>query len=211
MNAPLTPPHSSSPDPWHQPEEGAPGGPWPDRPDTPAGPGTTAELAQSALVLVATAALGLLLGALWAWLAPKVPLTSDSSAVLLKDVEGEQAIGADGTFVLLALAFGVVSALAVFLWRRRGGVPLVFGLALGGVAASFVAWKFGQALGPTTDVVAHAKQVGQGHTFDAPLELGMKGALLAWPVAAMIVHLGLTALFGPRDPEPQVEWDGTPR
>ena len=29
--------------------------------------------------------------------------------------------------------------------------------------------------------------------------------MLAWPVAAMVVHLGLTALFGPRDPEP--EWD----
>lgn len=165
---------------------------------------------QAALVLVATAAFGLLLGALWMWLSPKVPLTSDSTAVLLKDVEGEEAIGGDGTFVLLALAFGVVSAVAVFLWRRRGGVPLVFGLALGGLAASFVAWKFGQALGPTTNVVAHAKQVGQGHTFDAPLELGVKGALLAWPVAAMLVHLGLTAFFGPRDPEPHSLWDDTP-
>jgi hypothetical protein len=187
------------------------GGPWPDGPEMPAGPGVRAELAQAALALLVTAALGLLLGALWAWLAPKVPLTSDSTAVLLADVEGEEAIGADGTFVLLALAFGVLSALAVFLWRRRGGVPLVFGLALGGLAASFIAWRFGQALGPTTDVVAHAKQVGQGHQFDAPLELGMKGALLAWPVAAMLVHLGLTAFFGPRDPEPLAGWEDTPR
>jgi hypothetical protein len=206
VNAPLTPPHRSSPDPWHQPEEGVPGGGhWPEQPETPAGPGMRAELVRAGLVLVATAAFGLLLGALWVWLAPKVPLTSDSSAILLKDVEGEEAIGADGTFVLLALAFGLVSAVAVFLWRRQGGVPLVFGLALGGLAASFVAWKFGQLLGPTTDVVAHAKQVGQGHTFDAPLELGMKGALLAWPVAAMLVHLGLTAFFGPRDPEPYAD------
>ncbi|MCA1220523.1 DUF2567 domain-containing protein [Streptomyces sp. 8L] len=206
MNAPLTPPHPSSPDPWQQPEGAVPGdGSWPEQPGTPEGPGTRAELAQAGLVLVAAAVAGLLLGALWVWLAPRVPLTSDSTAVLLKDVEGEEAIGADGTFVLLALAFGVVSAVAVFLWRRRGGVPLVFGLALGGLAASFVAWKFGAALGPTTDVVAHAKQVGVGHTFDAPLELGMKGALLAWPVAATLVHLGLTAAFGPRDPEPYAE------
>ncbi|MEW2549410.1 DUF2567 domain-containing protein [Streptomyces sp. NPDC047002] len=205
MNAPLPPPHRPSPDPWQQPEAAQGGAPWP--PDRPGGPGTRAELAQAALVLVATAACGLVLGALWAWLAPKVPLTSDSSAVLLKDVEGEEAIGGDGTFVLLALAFGVVSALVVFLWRRHGGVPLVFGLALGGVAASLVAWKFGQLLGPTTDVVAHAKQAGRGHTFDAPLELGMKGALLAWPVAAMLVHLGLTAFFGPRDPEPPEDWN----
>ncbi|MYR59040.1 DUF2567 domain-containing protein, partial [Streptomyces sp. SID625] len=27
-------------------------------------------------------------------------------------------------------------------------------------------------------------------------------ALLAWPLAALVVHLALTALFGPRDPDP---------
>jgi hypothetical protein len=173
-----------------------------------------AELWQAALVLIGTAVLGLLLGLLWVWLAPRVPLTSDSTAVLLKDVEGEESIGADGTFVLLALAFGLVSALVVFLLRRRGGIPLVFGLALGGLLGGFVAWKFGAWLGPTTNVVAHAKQVGKGVTFDAPLQLNTKEALLAWPVAAMVVHLGLTALFGHRDPEPAPwtednsgEWD----
>jgi hypothetical protein len=34
------------------------------------------------------------------------------------------------------------------------------------------------------------------------MKLGAKGALLAWPLAALVVHLGLTALFGPRDPDP---------
>lgn len=50
--------------------------------------------------------------------------------------------------------------------------------------------------------MAAAKAAGKGVTFDAPLKLDAKGALLAWPIAAMGVHLGLTALFGPRDPEP---------
>ena len=49
---------------------------------------------------------------------------------------------------------------------------------------------------------AHAKAVGKGVTFSAPLKLGAKGAWLAWPLAALIVHLGLTALFGPREPDP---------
>ena len=53
--------------------------------------------------------------------------------------------------------------------------------------------------------MAHAKAVGKGVTFDAPLKLGAKGALLAWSLAAMVVHLGLTALFGPRDEEPRAE------
>jgi hypothetical protein len=217
----LTPPHrpskaeSRGQDPWQPPGDGAGG--LPHRPTTQrddGGSGMRAELWQAALVLIGTAVLGLLLGLLWVWLAPRVPLTSDSTAVLLKDVEGEESIGADGTFVLLALAFGLVSALVVFLLRRRGGIPLVFGLALGGLLGGFVAWKFGAWLGPTTNVVAHAKQVGKGVTFDAPLQLNTKEALLAWPVAAMVVHLGLTALFGHRDPEPAPwtednsgEWD----
>lgn len=166
------------------------------------GPDMTKELRQAAVVFAATAVSGVLLGLLWLWLAPRIPLISDNTAVFLKDTEGEEAIGADGTFVLLALAFGLVTSALVFFFRRRGGVPLVVALALGGLLGAVIAWKVGGWLGPTSDVVAHARAAGKGVTFDAPLELNMKGALLAWPVAAMVVHLALTALFAPRDPEP---------
>ncbi|WP_406215231.1 AAA family ATPase [Streptomyces canus] len=209
MTAPLTPPppphEPSSHNPWQAPDA---------RYAAPAearygqdGPGMKTELLESVVVTVAVAVLGALLGVLWWWLAPHVPLVGDvdeqgSWVVYLKDTEGEQAVGVDGTFTLLALAFGFVSALVVFLWRRRGGVPLVVGLAVGGVLGSLLAWRVGMWLGPTSDVLAHAKAVGKGVTFSAPLKLGAKGALLAWSLAALVVHLGLTALFGPRDPEP---------
>lgn len=165
------------------------------------------ELLEGLVIMVAVALGGALLGVLWWWLAPHVPLVGDVDGqgnwvVYLKDTEGEQAVGVDGTLTLLALAFGFVSALVVFLWRRRGGVPLVVGLAVGGVLGSFVAWRVGMWLGPSSDVLAHAKAVGKGVTFSAPLKLGAKGALLAWSFAGLVVHLGLTALFGPRDPEP---------
>jgi hypothetical protein len=165
------------------------------------------ELRESAVVLVAVAVAGVALGLLWLWLAPRVPLISDGKAVFLKDTEGEEAVGADGTFVLLALALGAVSAAAVFLFRRRGGVALVVALAVGGLLGSLLGWGVGVWFGPTEDVVAQAKSVGAGVTFDAPLKLKAYGSLLAWPVAALVVHLGLTALFGPRDPEP--EWPPT--
>ncbi|MER6240872.1 ABC transporter permease [Streptomyces clavifer] len=205
VTAPLTPPHQPRPhDPWQAPPSGShavPGGPEPlDAADR------AAELKQGAVVAALLTVAGVALGLLWLWLAPRVPLVSDETAVFLKNSEGEEAIGADGTFVLLGLAFGLVSAAAVFLCRRRGGIPLVVGLALGGLLGSLLAWGIGTWLGPTSDVVAHAREVGKGVTFDAPLKLHAVGAaMLAWPIAAMIVHLGLTALFGPRDPEP--EWD----
>ncbi|MYR89381.1 DUF2567 domain-containing protein [Streptomyces sp. SID685] len=165
------------------------------------------EAREAAVLTVLVTVCGALLGLLWWHLAPQVPLVGDRSGnswvVYLKDTEGEQAVGVDGTFTLLALAFGAVSGLAAFLWRRRGGVPLVVGLALGGLLGSLLAWRLGVWLGPTSDVIAHARAVGKGVTFPAPLRLGAKAALLSWPFAAVLVHLGLTALFGPRDPEPQ--------
>ncbi|EGG44108.1 MULTISPECIES: DUF2567 domain-containing protein [Streptomyces] len=170
------------------------------------GPGMKTEVREAALLALGVAVTGALLGVLWWWLAPQVPLVGDvvgkNWVVYLKDSEGEQAIGVDGTFTLLALAFGAVTALAVFLVRRQGGVPLVVALAVGGLLGSLLAWRVGIWLGPSGDVIAHAKSVGKGVTFSAPLKLGAKGALLAWSVAALVVHLGLTALFGPRDPEP---------
>lgn len=162
------------------------------------------DLRDAAVVLVAVTILGVALGLLWLWLAPRVPLISNGKAVFLKDTEGEKAVGADGTFALLALGFGALSAAAVFFFRRRGGIALVVALALGGLLGSLLAWGIGIWFGPTRDVVEHARAVGEGVPFDAYLELKAWGVLLAWPVAAMLVHLALTALFGPRDPEP--EW-----
>jgi hypothetical protein len=161
------------------------------------------ELRQAAVLTVVLAVSGVLLGLLWLWLAPHVPLIADSKAVYLKDSEGEQSAGVDGTFALLGAGFGLVSAVVVFALRRHGGVPLVVALAVGGLLGALVAWRLGVWLGPEQDVAAHAKRVGEGVTFDAPLELKAKGALLAWPLLAMLVHLGLNGLFGPRDPEPE--------
>ncbi|MFI1220716.1 MULTISPECIES: ABC transporter permease [unclassified Streptomyces] len=205
VTAPLTPPHQPGPhDPWQAPPSGS-------HLETPFAapddPDTATELRQAVAVVVLVALAGIALGLLWVWLAPRVPLVSDDTAVFLKNSEGEEAIGADGTFVLLAIGFGVLSAAAVF-WRlRRGGVLVVVGLALGALLASLLAWRVGIWLGPSSDVVARAREAGQGVTFDAPLELhAVWVAVLAWPFAAMGIHLLLTAAFGPRDVEP--DWSG---
>ncbi|MEU9265235.1 DUF2567 domain-containing protein [Streptomyces sp. NPDC048251] len=221
MTAPLTPPP-----PPHEPSSHTA---WPPPPGGYAGvataphdvaygqdgPGMKTELREAAVITVAVALAGALLGLLWVWLAPKVPLVGDlvddNWVVYFKDTEGEQAIGVDGTFTLLALACGAVSAAAVFLWRRRGGVPLVIALAVGGFLGSLLAWRLGVWLGPDSDVIAHAQSAGKGVTFSAPLKLGAKGALLAWSFAAALVHLGLTALFGPRDPDPYLAQMGAPK
>jgi hypothetical protein len=210
VTAPLTPPHQPSPhDPWQTPaafgatyDKSSSGGG--NDPGDPGDPGLPTEIRRAVVVMVVMAVAGLLLGLLWAWLAPKVPLVSTDKAVFLQDTEGEEAAGADGTFVLLSMAFGLLSAVVVFWLHRRGGIPLVVALLVGGLMGSWLGWLSGEWFGPSSDVVAQAKAVGVGVAFDAPLKLGAKGALLAWAFVAVLVHLGLTAAWGVRDPEP--EW-----
>ncbi|WP_433548096.1 ABC transporter permease [Streptomyces sp. CA-294286] len=210
MTAPLTPPHQPSPhDPWQTPvgdeQEATPTEPSADG-SADGDPDLATDIRRAVVVLVVMAVAGLALGLLWVWLAPKVPLVSTDKAVFLKDTEGEEAAGAEGTFVLLGAAFGLVSGALVFWLHRRGGVPVVVALLLGGLFGSWLGWMAGGWFGPTADVVAHAKTVGTGVVFDAPLKLEAKGALLAWPFVAVLVHLGLTAVWGVRDPEPEFEW-----
>ncbi|MFE1173711.1 ABC transporter permease [Streptomyces sp. NPDC058773] len=201
MTAPLTPRDNQPPDEPRHPEA-APA----DEHDDAAGPETARELREAVLIALLVAATGALLGLLWNWLAPHVPLVADTRNVYLKNTEGEESIGADGTFLLLAFGFGVLTTAAVFLFRRRGGIPLVVALVVGGLLGATLGWMTGMWLGPTADMAAHAKQVGPGVVFDGPLRLQAKGALLAWPIGAMLTQLVLTVFFGPPDPVPEVPY-----
>lgn len=166
-----------------------------------------ADIRDGAAIALVVGVTGVLLGLLWAWLAPRVQYVSNGEAVFLRDTESEARIGSDAVFFLLSLGFGVLSASAVFLWRRRGGVPQVIGLVLGSAFAAVVGWRVGLWLGPSSDLVGVARRAGKGVPFDAPLELMAHGALLAWPMAAVIVHLALMALWGPREAvAPALSW-----
>ncbi|MFI6446976.1 hypothetical protein [Kitasatospora sp. NPDC050543] len=162
------------------------------------------------LVVLVCLLLGLVMAALWAWLAPQVPLVVKGNKILYADPEGEQRAGADSVFALLGLGAGVLTALAAFLFTRRrgGGIAVAVGLAVGGLAGSLAAWRVGMHFGPTADVVGHAKRLGDGGAFSDALELGAKGALLVWPMAAMVVLLALSAAFGKREQDPPPYWAG---
>lgn len=140
-----------------------------------------------------------------------MPLLVSGNRILYADPEGEQRAGADAVFALIGLGAGVVTALGAFLLTRRrgGGIAVAVGLTVGGLLGSLVGWKLGVRLGPTSDVVAHARQVGDGHGFDDALRLGAHGALLVWPMTAMVLLLVLSAAFGKREEDPPPYWAGT--
>ncbi|GAA1083624.1 MULTISPECIES: hypothetical protein [Kitasatospora] len=160
------------------------------------------------LIAAGGALLGVVLGLLWLWLAPRVGLVVKGDQLLYADPEGEQRAGADSVFALLGLGAGLVTALTAFLFTRGrgGGVAVAAGLAVGGLAGSVIGWQLGMKLGPASDLVAHARQVGDGGRFSAPLELGAHGALLVWPMTAMVLLLVLSAAFGKREEDPPPYW-----
>ncbi|MER8182532.1 DUF2567 domain-containing protein [Kitasatospora sp. NPDC094015] len=185
-------------------------------PTEPAGRSAAALLSEGrvgALTFLACAVLGVLMGLLWFWLAPRVMFQVSGNQILYMDPEGEQRAGADAVFALLGLGAGLLTAVGAFLLTRGrgGGIAVAVGLALGGLAGSVAAWQLGAALGPTSDLPAHARQVGDGGTFSAPLELGAHGALLVWPMTAMVLLLALSAAFGKREPDPLPYWATGPQ
>ncbi|MFC5662019.1 hypothetical protein ACFP3U_03375 [Kitasatospora misakiensis] len=166
------------------------------------------ELRIGAVTVLACLVLGVVMAGLWVWLAPKVPLVVDGNKILYADPEGEQRAGADSVFVLIGLGMGVLTALGAFLFTRRrgGGIAVAVGLAVGGLLASVGAWGLGRWLGPSRDLIAQARRVGNGGHFQADIDLGAYGAVLTWPMAAMVLLLALSAAFGKREEDPPPYW-----
>lgn len=173
-----------------------------------AGHRIAAELRIGSGVVLVCLLVGLVMAGLWAWLSPKVPLLVDGDRILYADPEGEQRAGADAVFVLIGLGAGILTALGAFLVTRKrgGGIAIALGLAIGGLLGSIGAWRLGRWLGPGDDLIGEARKVGNGGHFDASIDLGALGALLVWPMAAMVVLLALSAAFGKREEDPPPYW-----
>ncbi|MEW2416229.1 hypothetical protein AB0953_21245 [Streptomyces sp. NPDC046866] len=194
MTEAVTTPNPFEPPPQQPASAGAP--------DGAGGRITAGDVRDGAAITLVVGVAGVLLGLLWVWLAPRAQYVSNGEAVFLRNTESEARIGADAVFLLLSVGLGLLSGALVFLWRRRGGVPQVVGLGAGSCLAALLGWRTGLWLGPTQDVAAAALKAGKGVPFDAPLQLLAHGVLLGWPMAALALHLALTALWAPHDPAP---------
>ncbi len=180
----------------------------------------TRELLFALGVAVVVALSGFPLGWLWSAIAPWTPVQMVPDGAVLSQPEQEQMIADEGWYLFLTVLAGVlVAGLVWALLRRYRGVPMVVGLALGGVVGGSLAAWFGHHIG-----YAHFRQLALhapvGTNFLAPVNLRVKqvgwwhgflpyarGDVLAMAIAALVVYLLLAAfssypsLRGP-DPEP---------
>jgi hypothetical protein len=136
---------------------------------------------------------GAVAGLVWAAVAPKLSL-----AAVLAGREGpfRAQIGADVWFVLVAALAGVLTA-AVALLLRADGPSATAGLGAGGVAAAFVADRVGW-LSQQADLLETLRALHLDPT-DVNMalvdfRLRALGVVVAWPLAAIIVHTCAVAI-----------------
>jgi hypothetical protein len=159
-------------DPWGPPAEPAPPGSYPPGPYGPGGYGSTPSSEpgrrsgrrswQSVLrgeltVVLALLAAGLVLGGVWALVAPSLADAADP---------GETRVAVDGLLALLQIGAGVVTAVLLALVPGRDPVARLVAVLVGATAAGLLAVPVGAARG---------------------LHLQAPGAALLWPLVAAVL------------------------
>lgn len=137
-------------------------------PPKPAHPGRAAAVAAGAVAVVA--ALGLPLGLLWSALAPDVPVLVTDGGLVFAEAQPEQPIAGDGWFVLLAVPFGVLVAVAGWALRPVRGTTGLLALTAGALAAGPLAWWLGRQVG-LADFEAAAGAAAPGSVLGHPADL----------------------------------------
>ncbi|MGI8697098.1 MAG: DUF2567 domain-containing protein [Mycobacteriales bacterium] len=151
-----------------------------------------AEVRDGAVVVLGCLILGLPAGAIWAALAPRLiyQVTKAGTAYEL-NVESERLFAGDGWFIVAGMAAGLLTGLlSWWLPRRSRGPVLLVIVAVGSLAGSLVAWRFGAFLGRhPTPVEANATLQHVGATLRQRLSLRAKVALLSWPLVTMFFYI----------------------
>lgn len=130
---------------------------------------------------------GPLVGVLWAKTVPEVTYVIVQGEPLLADPEGQGPIGIDARFALIALVAGLLSGVAAYVAGRGDDIALLLGLAVGGGAAAFLAWKTGHMIG-LNDFEDAVRDARDGTDVTGVADLRAKGVLVFWPLPAVATY-----------------------
>lgn len=153
-------------------------------------PGIRQSAGSGLVVVGALLSAGVLVGVVWALIAPKVTCVAVETDCRYS-YEGGRFFIAEGMFGLLAVAAGLLAAVFARRMVRELGWPIVIALTVGGLLASVVAWRVGVWLGPD-DPSGQVSAIGD--VAELPLRLRSSGLLMTWSIASLIVALVITML-----------------
>ncbi len=161
---------------------------------------TRTDLRAAAIVVGVLAVVGVGVGILWQAISPHSVGYVQSAQFTIPD-EAEGFIAADGRYVLLTGAVGLIAGLAGYLWRSTRGPVMALAVAAGGTLGAWLTALVGGALSSGHDTGKVNTLVTMKVGLHAHSLLAVEGAL------ALIVYLVAVLLAGPDDlgrpPEPQ--------
>jgi hypothetical protein len=156
---------------------------------------TRADLRIAGVLAVGLAVLGAVLGFVWsAWSGAQQRAYVIAAGQLYPFDEVETRAAADGRYLVIVAAVGLLAGLLTWLLRSANRGPLVLlGLEIGALGGAALTWWVGYLSGGGTDV-------GKTNTIIAhlPLSLHMHGLLFVEPAVAALVY-GLFVAFAARD------------
>jgi hypothetical protein len=129
------------------------------------------------------AAAGLIGGWVWAHVVSLPQVSKEGNAAPVPSEELAKQVGMDGWFFVIALAAGVVSGIALLVWRHRDPLLTVVLVALGGGLAAWLMVTAGEAFGPG-DPIAALRKLPDGAHVSEQLRLHAHGVAWVWPIAA---------------------------
>lgn len=154
---------------------------------------TATELRATVVVVVVLALVGLLVGLIWAHVAPRALYTVVQLKPALaqqNDVESEAQVGVDGWFALIGAGVGLVTGVAAWRWKSARGPFFIVMLAAASLLSAVIAWRFGLWLGrhPTQSQLQPIFDK-LGNTFRPAIKMRAKSVLFFQPVGAVIAAL----------------------
>jgi hypothetical protein len=152
-----------------------------------------ADLRPGLAVLVAVTVLGLPLGWLWSVLAPSVVVGRGPGGVVAPLLsQSEHRFDALAVFVLLGLAAGVLTGVAVWLLRSRRGPVVLIAATVGALAAACLARYTGELL-----ATGHGAAAGELAALAA--SVGSWWAVVAQPLGVALAYGSAVAWNGHDD------------
>lgn len=145
-----------------------------------------------AMTVGVLAALGVVAGLTWSWVAPRAPYLPTDRGLILADPTTQALIAADGWFAIITGVLGLACGMLAW-WRgRETGLAVVLGLAAGGVLASFVTYWVGIRFTVGAATVAAA---APGLDVVGGLDLTTQSVLVSWPFMALGVYAAIEGVL----------------
>jgi len=143
-----------------------------------------ADIWTAILGTVAVVPLGVPAALLWVWLAPRALMIKAPDGVFPVVPETRAFVGADMTFLFIALGAGLLCAAVGAILARHRGVAVAVAMTIGGFGASWIAAWLGRWIsGGPSGRWSHHASVGTHHSFIA---LQTQPFVVAWPLIAVL-------------------------